>query len=205
MYIHPDARKIVLYCGGRSSNLTKLSIPALALHKAGVSVVVVEPRGFGNAVGRASTKTLVEDYLCVYDSLLSLGYAPDDIVIYGESLGAAVAAYVSARRSASGLILQSAFSSLAREIKDLFPILRYPAAMYPQPRLAADESLKQGHPPLLIIHGDEDKVINVKHAHRLAAAAGCNTTLAILPGAGHFLVHGREDWFEAVTAFLSSL
>jgi uncharacterized protein len=205
MFINPDASKIVLYCGGRSSNLMKLSIPALALYNAGVSVVIVEPRGFGNTAGRATMKTLVEDYLYAYDSLLKLGYAADNIVIYGESLGGAIAVYVSARRPASGLILQSTFSSLDREISDLIPLLRYPAALYPQPRLEADESLKRGHPPLLIIHGDNDTVINVNHALRLAAAAGENTTLAILPRAGHFLVHGRDDWFQAVTTFLGSL
>jgi uncharacterized protein len=206
LYRQPGAEKIVLFCGGRRSNLTKLAIPAEELLKTGVSVFVFEYRGFGNAVGRATLLSLLQDGLCAYDALLSLGYSAENIVIYGESLGAAVAANVSERRAASGLVLQSGFSSLERQVKDMFPILgMYPAAMYPQTRLASDQSLKRGHPPLLIIHGDRDEIINLAHAHRLAAAAGNNTTLAILAGAGHLVLQTREDWFQAVSTFLGSL
>jgi hypothetical protein len=206
LYKHPDSRKIVLYCGGRRSNLAKLAMPARALLKMGVSVFVFEPAGFGNADGRASLHTLVEDGLSAYDAAMSLAYAPENIVLYGESLGAAVAAYISQRRDASGLILQSGFCSLESQINDMFPILRiYPTAMYPQPRLATAESLRRGHPPLLIVHGNADDVIEVAHAHRLAASARSNTTLAILAGAGHFALYSRDDWFEAVSSFLGSL
>jgi uncharacterized protein len=206
LYRQPGAQKIVLFCGGRRSNLTKLAIPAKELLKTGVSVFVFEYRGFGNAVGRATLTKLLQDGLCAYDALLSLGYSAENIVIYGESLGAAVAAHVSQWRAALGLVLQSGFSSLRSQIKDMFPILGlYPTAMYPQTRLASDQSLKLGHPPLLIIHGDQDEVINVAHAHRLAAAAGNNTTLAILAGAGHLVLQTREDWFKAVSSFLGSL
>jgi alpha-beta hydrolase superfamily lysophospholipase len=199
LYKHPDSQKIVLYCGGRRSNFAKLALPAKALLRIGVSVFVWEPAGFGDAGSRASLHGLVAAGLSAYDVVVSLGYAEESIVLYGESLGAAVATYVTERRAASGLILQSGFSSLARLLRV------FPTALYPQPRLANSASLKRGHPPLLIVHGDEDDVVNVAHAHRLATAAQGNTTLAILSGAGHYALHSRSDWFEAVSAFLRSL
>lgn len=199
LYKHAGSQKIVLYCGGRRSNFAKLASAAESLLKIGVSVFVWEPCGFGDAGGRASLHTLVEAGISAYDIVVSLGYAPENVVLHGDSLGAAVATYVSEQRAASGLILQAGFSSL----KSLLRV--YPSVLYPQPRLANAESLKRGHPPLLIVHGDADNIVNVRHAYRLAAAAGNNTTLAILSGAGHYDLHSRQDWSYAISRFLRSL
>lgn len=148
----------------------------------------------------------MEDGLAAYDAVADLGYEANDIIIYGESLGTAVASYVAARRPAAGLVLQSGFSSLHRLARDINPIFRvYTPWMFSQLRMASDESLKRGHPPLLVMHGDNDKVISYAHSLRLAEAAGERTTLVILKGAGHFEVQERDDWHSAMRQFLDWL
>jgi uncharacterized protein len=201
-----NSQKLVVYYGGRRSNHAKNMIRAEALQKTGSSVFVFDYRGFGEAKGRANLSTLLEDGLAAYDAVISLGYSADQIVLYGESLGAAVAAYVSSKRSSSGLILQSGFSSLEVQIKDMIPPLRvYPRCMFPKLRLSTSDSIRHGHPPLLILHGDQDSVVDKKHAEQLFLDGGPNTKLVVLPGAEHVDVQARKDWHSAVSEFISSL
>jgi alpha-beta hydrolase superfamily lysophospholipase len=206
-YRHATSSKVIIFFAGRSSNLAKVVVPAREMLRCGASVFVFEYRGFGSSPGKPSTKSVLEDGLAAYAAVLNLGYKPEDIILYGESLGTAVAAHVADRMVASGLIMQSGFSSLERAVKDLAPIFRlWPSALFsPQMRMASEALLRKGHPPLLLIHGDNDDVVGHEHSIRLARAAGENTTLTILKGAGHFHVHERDDWREAVTNFVASL
>ncbi len=206
VYTDANSQKLVVYYGGRRSNQVKNLIRANALLKTGVSVFTFDYRGFGDAQGRATVSSLLEDGLAAYDAVISLGYSTEQIVLYGESLGAAVAAYVSSKRSARGLILQSGFSSLEVQIKDMIPLLKiYPRCMFPELHLSTVDSIRPSHPPLLILHGDNDSVVDKKHSEWLAKAAGPDTRLVVLPGATHKDVHSRKDWFSAVSDFLASL
>lgn len=206
VYTGADSQKLVVYYGGRRSNQVKNLIRANALLKTGASVFTFEYRGFGDAQGRATVNSLLEDGLAAYDAVISSGYSAEQIILYGESLGAAVAAYVSSKRSARGLILQSGFSSLEVQMKDMIPLLRmYPQFMFPELQLSTVDSIRSSHPPLLILHGDNDSVVDKKHSEWLAKAAGPGTRLVILPGATHIDVHSRKDWFRAVSDFLVSL
>lgn len=198
-----DNARLVLYFGGRRSNRQKNRLRAEAIRSTGWSVFTFTPSGFGDAEGRANLKTLLEDGLSAYDAALTLGYDSNNIVLYGESLGAAVAAYVSSLRPAAGLILQSGFGSLQAQLKDMVPFLRlYPRFMFSQPKLSSADYLRNGHPDLLIIHGEKDRVIDKKHSHWLAKASGSGTRLIILPGGDHANLYSREDWLEVLRDFL---
>lgn len=206
LYTGIPGDKLIVYFGGRRSNHAKNVIRAKALLETGASVFIFDYRGFGETHGRATLSTLLEDGIAAYDVAVSLGYDGDRTILYGESLGAAVAAYVSSKRRSAGLILQSGFSSLELQIKEMIPPLRiYPRFMFPKLRLSTSESIRQGHPPLLILHGDKDRVVNKSHAKQLFADGGPQTRLVLLPGAKHQGLHFRQDWFCAVNDFISSL
>lgn len=207
MSANSQSATIMLYFGGRLSNLSKSKVPATGMLRAGANAVLAfEYRGFGDTAGRASTKSILEDGLAAYDALINLGYSSENIVLYGESLGASVATHVAEHRPSAGLILQSGFSSLERQAKELVPVMRlYPTAMFPHPRLASEATIGRRRVPVLILHGTDDRVIHHEHAKRLARAAGAQSRLVSLPGAGHSGVHVREDWQQAVHEFISSL
>lgn len=206
LYTGNAGGRIIVYFGGRRSNHAKNMTRAKALLETGASVFIFDYRGFGETHGRANLSTLLEDGIAAYDVVASFGYDGDRIILYGESLGAAVAAYVSSKRSSAGLILQSGFCSLEMQIKEMLPPLRiYPSFMFPKLRLSTSESIRQGHPPLLILHGDKDRVVNKRHAEQLFADGGPQTRLVLLPGAKHQGLQFREDWFCAVNDFISSL
>ncbi len=201
-----DSQNLIVYFGGRRSNHEKNMIRANALARTGSSVFIFEYRGFGDTNGRATLATLLEDGLAAYDAVIALGYSEDRIILYGESLGAAVAAYVSSKRSSIGVILQSGFSSLEVQIKDMIPPLRiYPGWMFPKLHLSTADSIRESHPPLLILHGDCDNVVNKRHAEQLFMDGGPGTKLVVLPGATHKGLQSRDDWLSEVREFISSL
>jgi len=205
-YNHPCAEKLVVFFGGRRSNFHTSSLRAEALLKFGVSVFIFEYGGFGDAPGKASSQSILQDGLAAYDAARDLGFSPENIILYGESLGVAIASFVSSKRPCCALILQSGFANLETQIKDLIPVTRmYPGFMFPERNLSAADYIAGNHPPLLILHGDRDPVVREKHAHKLAEAAGANTTLAILCGADHGEIYERHDWTVAVAAFLAGL
>lgn len=206
VYTSARSQKLIVYFGGRRSNRAKNLIRVQALLNTGAAVFTFTYRGFGEEKGHASVDSLLRDGLAAYDAVKRMGYKPAQIVLYGESLGATVAAYVSSKRNVSGVILQSGFASLEVQMKDMIPILRvYPRCLFPKHDLSTVQSIQPGHSPLLIMHGDQDSVVDKKHAHWMAKSAGQNTRLIVFEGAGHVGVHLRDDWLAAVNEFIESL
>jgi len=186
-YKHPTSEKVFIYNQGRNSDLGKALNYAKVMLAAGASVFSYEYRGFGETPGNPSVVGICEDGLTAYDFVRdNLGYQADNIVIYGESLGAGVAAYVAERRAAAGLVLQSGFASLERIGKEMFAALKvYPGWLFPRPTLDNARAVKKNHPPLLVIHGVNDEVIPVHHSRLIFDGASGSKQLVQLPNSGH--------------------
>jgi fermentation-respiration switch protein FrsA (DUF1100 family) len=208
-YKHPTSSKVFIYNQGRSSDLGKSLTYAKVMLAAGASVFCYEYRGFGDTPGKPSVVGICEDGLTAYDYVSGkLGYQADNIVIYGESLGAGVAAYVSERRKAAGLVLQSGFASLERIGKDMVTALRvYPSWLFPRPSLDNAKAVTHAHPPLLVIHGVNDEVIPVHHSRLIYDGACGSKQLVQLPNSGHTnLVEADGPAFVgALRSFLTAL
>lgn len=186
-YKHPTSTKVFIYNQGRNSDLGKALNYAKVMLAAGASVFSYEYRGFGDTPGYPSVVGICEDGLTAYDFVSKqLGYQAQDIVIYGESLGAGVAAYVAERRQAAGLVLQSGFASLERIGKEMFAALKvYPGWLFPRPTLDNARAVKKIQPPLLVIHGVQDEVIPVHHSRLIFDGALGHKQLVQLPNSGH--------------------
>lgn len=186
-YKHPTSTKVFIYNQGRNSDLGKALNHAKVMLAAGASVFSYEYRGFGDTPGYPSVAGICEDGLTAYDFVTNkLGYQAEDIVIYGESLGAGVAAYVAERRKSAGLVLQSGFASLERIGKEMFAALKvYPGWLFPRPTLDNARAVKKIQPPLLVIHGVQDEVIPVHHSRLIFDGAGGRKQLVQLPNSGH--------------------
>lgn len=205
---NPGARKVILFHQGNSGNIpAHLSLVSVFL-KSGCSVFIYEPRGFGKSEGRPTIKHIVEDGLRAFDVVRdSLHFTPQQIVVYGVSLGASVATHVALDRGAGGLVIQSGFASLPRIGKEHVPLLKlYPDWMYPRPELNNEKLLAKAHPPLLILHGERDDLISVQHAKIVYQKASNPRKLVLLPSSGHNKMDPADvQTFEAeVASFLGS-
>lgn len=201
----PGSDYVILFSHGNSGNLTIRHHISRLMLKAGYSVFVYDYQGFGRSSGLPTIDGICSDGLAAYDYLLNQrGVEPEQIILYGESLGAAVASHLSTVRKCSGLILQSGFSSLRRIAFEHFPFLRiYPAGLFPSPPLDSLSILEKSDVPLLLIHGQLDRVIPVKHSHDMYQVAGGVKRFLLLSGTAHgdIWTTAESEYVEALISF----
>jgi hypothetical protein len=136
------------------------------------------------------------------------GYAAENVVLLGESLGSGVATYVAAHRPVGGIILQSPYVSIEKVGKEQLPVLRmYPTFMFPRIRLDNLAELKKAHQPLLILHGEQDELIPIRHSEILFEQAAEPKRFVRGPNSKHTVLHSDDEplFVGAIKDFLKSL
>jgi len=129
---------------------------------------------------------------------------PGRIVIFGRSMGGAVAARLAATRPSGGLILESSFTSLEAMARTLYPFL--PGFLFRRLRGRFDtlESVKDVRAPIFVIHGTQDEIVPFRMGEALLAGAAEPKEWLTIDGAGHndtFWV-GGDAYFEAIGRFV---
>ncbi len=209
MFINPNSTKVLLLHPGNAGDILGRLTFVRMLLDAGASVFTYEPRGFGLSEGSPSVSSVCEDGVSAFDFLTTTqGYKPDHIVLYGISLGAAVATYVSTKRPAAGIILQSGFSSLEKIAKEQVPLLKiYPSWMFPRPSMNTAETLAKPHAPLLLLHGEMDQLIPIAHSQRIYAHAASPKQFVICPHSTHTSIDQRDKklFISTIATFVRKL
>lgn len=197
-----EARGVVLFLHGNAGNISHRLHSLEIFHDLGLTTLIIDYQGYGESEGKPSEEATYADAEAAWNYLtLERGYSPERIIIFGRSLGGAVAAWLGARVTAGGVILESTFTSardVARKYYWYLPVdiilrIHYPAEKY----VAAIDS------PLLIVHSVDDEIIPFEHGKRLLAAAGLNADLLEIHG-GHndgFVLSGR-DYRNGLGSFL---
>jgi hypothetical protein len=209
----PGSKYIAVVNHGNRGNISTMShlVPVVLLLSSGVSALLYDYEGYGCSQGKPSAKGILADGKAAYNfTIEKLGYKPQQIIEYGESLGCAVAGRLSVCNPCAGVILQSGFASLERIGKEVMPIVSiYPSFLFPLPRLDTAQILKQPHPPLLILHGKQDTVVPFAHAETLYESASPPRQLVALPNTAHhdLLMHEHDAKLavDAIRQFVSGL
>jgi hypothetical protein len=194
LFLHGNA-------GSREHRLHNLQ----GLYRAGFSVLIFDYRGYAGSTGTPTEAGLYRDGEAAFDWLRGqVGGRP--IVLFGRSLGGAVAAHVAGSRPAAGLILESTFTT-AREMADR--VLPLPGVQHlMRSRYDVLAALGALRLPLLIIHGDADELVPFAMGQRLfEAAAAADKTFHAVRGGRHndtYFVAGPVYW-EWFRAFVDKL
>ena len=190
------SRYTVLICHGNAGNVADRLDRTLLMHRnLGTNVLLFDYRGFGRSEGSPNEEGTYRDARAAYDYLLNeAGVTPERLILFGESLGAAVAVQLAGEVPAAGLVLEAPFTSIPDMARVAYPFVppgwirtRYDnLAKLPELRL-----------PILIIHGSEDATVPFSHGRRLYEAAREPKRFLAVDGAGHsdsFLVGGDRYW-----------
>src|SRR5213082_4286218 len=155
----------------------------------GTAVLVVDYPGYGGSAGRATEARLYGAADAAYAALVGRpGIDPGRIYVYGRSLGTAAATWVAARHPVAGLILESPFTSAAAMTRQLYALL--PRFIV---RLSLDNlgRMRQIRCPVLVLHGDADRLVPIAMGKDVAAAAPGPVELVLIHGAGHNETYDR--------------
>src|SRR5581483_4444145 len=114
----------ILFCHGNAGNISHRLTKSRLLRPLGLAILLFDYRGYGRSEGTPSEEGTYWDAEAAYRYLVDKkGYSPDRIVLYGESLGAAVALELALRRASRALILESPFTSVPDMGQRIFPYL----------------------------------------------------------------------------------
>jgi fermentation-respiration switch protein FrsA (DUF1100 family) len=182
-YVEAQAEgPIILWCHGNAGNVIHRLNNLKLLYQLGLSVFLFDYRGYGRSQGRPSEEGLYQDALGAHDYLTRTRMIrAERIVIFGRSLGAAVAGELAAQKSTAALILESSFPSIEAVAKFHYGGLPVHWLLGADFRLI--DRLPQLLLPKLIIHGDKDNIIPIELGRKVFEAAKPPKSFYAIPGA----------------------
>ncbi len=191
----------ILYFHGNGGSLALRSETMAKYLKHGRGMFMLAYRGFSGSTGSPTEAANVADAKLAYDTLVKDGVRPEDIILYGESLGSGVAVQVAREKKVAGVILDSPYTSILELASAQFPWL--PVSLLLQDRYESIKYIRDVHVPIFILHGEADDVVPVEMGRRLFAAANEPKEIKTIPGGGHVIHDGPS--FEFVNDWISRL
>ena len=192
-------------CHGNTGNLTISADVIPHLLDAGFNVLFFDYRGFGKSTGRPSFRGVVADGITASRHHDKIRPKNLPTVLYGFSLGGAIAAQVIRRHPFDALILQSTFTSLPQITRVLFP--RVPLHWLAGNELDTLSVIRKLQVPLLVLHGTDDEVCPCSMAHELYDACNTPKRIVSIEGGLHkdLFTRDPQSLIWAISQFIADL
>jgi len=170
-YIPSDsARGVILFCHGNAGNISHRLESIKLFSRLKMSVFIFDYRGFGRSEGKPGEKGTYIDAEAAWTFLIdSKNINPRSIVVFGESLGGAIAADLATKKPIGGLIIESTFTSISDLGSEIYPFL--PVRLLSRYKYDTLEKIKTIRCPKLLIHSRGDEMIPFNHGRKLFEAA----------------------------------
>jgi fermentation-respiration switch protein FrsA (DUF1100 family) len=200
-----NEKGVILFCHGNAGNISDRLDSIKIFHALGQSVLIFDYRGYGKSGGKISEKGTYLDAEAAWDYLVQVKHKqPGQVVIFGRSLGAAVAAETALRKKPSGLILESTFMSIPAIARKYYPWL--PVKFLAKYRYATLDKIGLIRCPKLIIHSRTDEIIPFEHGVNLFnKAASPKEFLEITGGHNEGFMLSGEAYIEGLKRFLDAV
>lgn len=199
---HPKPRAVVLFLHGNAGNISHRAEVLRQANRLDMSILAIDYRGYGRSEGAPDEPGILADARAARDWLAErAGVPPASIVLWGESLGGAVAVDL-ATEGARGLVLENTFTSLCDAAACHYPWV--PVRWLMRHQLNSLEKIKQYRGPLLQFHGDADTIVPYELGCRLFEAAPGTKQFVCVAGGDHNDLRTDTFW-SALDEFLNRL
>ncbi len=199
----PESRGTLLFFHGNAGNVShRLDSIAIFVELA-LDVFIIDYRGYGQSEGKPGEEGTYRDADAAWRHLVDeRGVDPERIVIFGRSLGAAVAAHLGARTRAAALIVESSFTSAEDMAARLYPFM--PVRLLTRLRYPVADYVAQNRNPILVVHGRQDEIIPFEMGQALYRTASAPKAFLELTGDHNsgFLI-SRDRYVDGLDAFLA--
>lgn len=195
----------LLFFHGNAGNISHRLVSIDIFHQFGLDVFIIDYRGFGQSTGKPSVQGTLVDARAAWNWLrTSKGCKPEDVIIFGRSMGGGVAADLAAEVQPAALILESTFTNLHAVAKNMYPYL--PVGLFLPADYDSIARLRELRSPFLVVHSREDELIPFHLGEALFAAGSAPKAFLEIHGPhnGGYL-RDREAYEAGLMRFLNGL
>ena len=185
-------RPVILFLHGNAGALPDRADRLAYYQSRGFGAAFLSYRGYGGSSGRPSETGLLIDAKTAYDHLRGLGYPADRIVLVGESLGTGVAVQTAALNPVGAVVLEAPYSAAVDIARRQYPWA--PVGLLMKDQFRSRDHIARIRAPLVILHGEADRVIPLGFGKRLYEAARDPKTFLSLGPVGHEALSDPETW-----------
>lgn len=169
--------------------------------QAGYGIVASAARGYPRSAGEPDGEAMLKDALDIHD-WATRTYPGHPVVVFGQSLGTALAVRVASKRDVASAVLISPFTSMLSLVREKMPWL--PTALLLRSPFRSDLDIAAVKAPILILHGDQDALVPIESGRALAAMANSKVTFVTVAGAGHNQDLFGADMIERIARFVEA-
>ncbi|WP_200251117.1 alpha/beta hydrolase [Lamprobacter modestohalophilus] len=196
------APRTLLFFHGNAGNLSHRGDSIRIFTDLGLEVLIIDYRGYGRSQGSPSEQGLYRDATAAWQWLTQVrGTPPEDIVLFGRSLGGAVAAWLAARTTPAAVIIESSFDRMQSLAEVHYPLL---SRLIPlRVAFPAVEEIANVQSPLLVLHSPDDEIVPISLGRRLyEAAPGPKQFVEFQGGHNNGFLRSQPQYQDALAAFL---
>ncbi|WP_256376911.1 alpha/beta hydrolase [Nitrosospira multiformis] len=198
------AKATVLFFHGNAGNISQRIDYLSMFYRLGYNTFIFDYRGYGESSGKPTEQGTYRDAVAAWRYITEKkAIPPADVVLFGESLGGAIASWLAAREIPGVLVLASAFTSVPDMGAQLYPYL--PIRRLSRFKYNTLEHLKDVSCPVFVAHSPQDEIVPFKQGQALYEAARNPKRFIELQG-GHNegFIYTREDWAKALGKFIDA-
>ena len=204
-FIAGRSSQVLLFFHGNAGNISHRLDSISQFSDLGLSVLIIDYRGYGQSEGRTTEKGIYRDADAAWRHLTEeRGVVASDIVVFGRSLGASVASRLAMEHQPLALILESSFTSVPDVAQDIYPWL--PVRWLSRLSHATRDYVRDVQCPVLVIHSRDDEIIPFHHGETIFASANEPRTLLAIRGTHNdAFLRDERAYIEGLRTFLSGL
>lgn len=206
-YVHADKpRGTVLFLHGNAGNISHRLDSIAIFHDLGLDTFIIDYRGYGQSEGKPSEEGTYIDAEAAWQYLVAeRGVDPATMIVFGRSIGGAVAAWLATKHKAAALIMESSFTSAVEMAAHLYPYL--PVRLISRLKYPVVDYVTEVECPVLVIHSRDDEIIPFAMGKALYEAAPAPKEFIELAGDHNngFLLsqeHYREELAKFIADYL---
>jgi hypothetical protein len=197
-----DDKPTILYFHGNAANAANRAPRIELIRENGFGVLYVNNRGYGGSGGRPTEEDNVADAIAACDYLIGLGVPAGKIVAYGESLGSGQAVRLAPARPVAAVVLEAPLTSTVDVARRTYFWL--PLGLLITDKYNNERNIRSVAAPVLILHGEQDKVIPIEMGLRVYRAANEPKRIKLFSRGTHDDLFDHGAW-EETRAFVESL
>lgn len=197
---YPADSPVILYSHGNGEDLSSVRHKLHEFQQRGFAVIGYDYQGYGASSGKPSVKGAYRNIEAIYRFLTeSEKIPPEKIIVTGYSVGSGPSCWLASHFPVGGLIVEAPFASAFQVV---LPFSNLPGDRFPNLK-----HIRQCQVPILIFHGEKDRVIPVRNGKKLFEAAPEPKKLILVPGAGHYDIQENldEQYWQEIEEFSKSL